>query len=84
MYSMRNGENKQFDRRKIKIFDENVQKKKMLILIIAIYALHTLIMKDRKIVKSADKRCGVAEKQIRRKGNENERLKKQKGGSAGG
>ncbi len=58
MYSMRNGENKQFDQRKIKIFDENVQKK-LLILIIAIYALHTLIMKDRKIVKSADKRCGL-------------------------
>ena len=31
--------------------------KKMLILMIAIYVLHTLIMKDRKIVKSADKRC---------------------------
>ena len=58
MYSMRNGENKQFDQRKIKIFDENVQKK-LLILIIAIYALHTLIMKDRKSVKSADKRCGL-------------------------
>lgn len=58
MYSMRNGENKQFDQRKIKIFDENVQKK-LLILTIAIYALHTLIMKDRKIVKSADKRCGL-------------------------
>ena len=58
MYSMRNGENKQFDQRKIKIFDENVQKK-LLILIIAIYALYTLIMKDRKIVKSADKRCGL-------------------------
>ena len=56
MYSMRDGENKQFDQRKIKIFDENVQKK-LLILIIAIYALHTLIMKNRKIVKSADKRC---------------------------
>ncbi len=56
MYSMRNGENKQFDQRKIKIFDENVQKK-LLILMIAIYVLHTLIMKDRKIVKSADKRC---------------------------
>ncbi len=26
MYSMRDGENKQFDQRKIKIFDENVQK----------------------------------------------------------
>lgn len=56
MYSMRDGENKQFDQRKIKIFDENVQKK-LLILIIAIYALYTLIMKNRKIVKSADKRC---------------------------